>query len=1234
MASSSPHGNGVTGGDQVTGQAVPVIRHNLPQVPTLTQHPRMAMSKTNSHSVSTDDHPPQYANIVPMETVCQGQTLATNTQPLLVTPTPPSDGTTVTCDSPSVKLHSACPSQSAPIPSPPIKLRIRRSFHEGTLCSHSTPTPTTQTHEQMAASTVCVPMHPVAPPLSVATGFPPTRFGRAKTKGDIKKQLMEKKRDRKMQEASRDAAIKQEALAPPVTAEKLPARWLVGDLMWAKVSGHPWWPCMVAYDPYQGIYTRIKGDLRQTRLYHVQFFGNEAERGWVSEGAMIPFEGKKAFERFCVEMIAKHKKDRDRYIVKQGRRKAWEVAVVATEEALPMSRLERQQTYTFVYEPTEPVATKSAPDSQQVAALSNGVAVQKRKYVKRKVQAVDEGGVDGTASPLPASPPRKRMRHLRPQRSSPRKLADQFATQFAVFRQKRRDSVREENPADSDEQVEKRLQELWEGLSDEDRAKFIPMGSDVTNITEMMTKSVGAVVQRSGRVSRPSKKKLEAEGEIFATTPKTAKTIATVPTVKSEDAKKDLTTEKEIDDIIESVASGAGEIWTPDTKSESEDTESQASSVKTEEIPPGSAARHKVNSSESTGVEEIELFRLSNAGPVKKEHVCLLCEKPGELITCNGPTTACHSSFHLSCVGLKSVPVDPFVCDECTTGSHTCFVCKKTGPEMKRCGVPLCGRFYHQECVVKLPLTRSENHHFYCPLHTCATCAGGNPKNIKATKGRMYRCVRCPTAYHVGDFCVAAGTVYLAGFNIICSEHFQPVKSQTHHAHVNVSWCFQCSSGGTLLCCETCPAAYHAECLNIQPPEGSWYCKSCSSGNKPLYGDIVWVKVGNYRWWPGEICHPKNVPQNIQEKPHQVGEFPVHFFGSNDYFWTHRARLFLFQEGDKGTQTATAKGLAKVFQKAVKEATAAFKLWTAAKAQREEQLQERNDRKPAPYRHIKVNFPIGSVQIRKADLSEIPRCECSPSGDAPCGSDSECINRMMLYECHPAVCRAGDRCRNQRFQRREYPEVRPMKVASRGWGLETLVDIKKGQFVNEYVGDLVDEEECKRRMIQAHADNITNFYMLTLDKNRIIDAGPKGNFSRFMNHSCEPNLDTQKWHVNGDVRVGLFAIKDISAGSELTFNYNLDCLGNEKRVCRCGATNCSGFLGVRPKTAAAAESEKRARDAKRKRRKSRVRPDAQREHDDACYRCGEGGELMLCDKYKCPKVYHLKCLKLNKPPHG
>ena len=44
---------------------------------------------------------------------------------------------------------------------------------------------------------------------------------------------------------------------PPVEDDK-PPTWLVGDLVWSKVSGHPWWPCMVTYDPHLGIFTKIK----------------------------------------------------------------------------------------------------------------------------------------------------------------------------------------------------------------------------------------------------------------------------------------------------------------------------------------------------------------------------------------------------------------------------------------------------------------------------------------------------------------------------------------------------------------------------------------------------------------------------------------------------------------------------------------------------------------------------------------------------------------------------------------------------------------------------------------------------------------------------------------------------------------------------------------------------------------------------------------------------------------
>jgi len=47
---------------------------------------------------------------------------------------------------------------------------------------------------------------------------------------------------------------------------------------------------------------------------------------------------------------------------------------------------------------------------------------------------------------------------------------------------------------------------------------------------------------------------------------------------------------------------------------------------------------------------------------------------------------------------------------------------------------------------------------------------------------------------------------------------------------------------------------------------------------------------------------------------------------------------------------------------------------------------------------------------------------------------------------------------------------------------------------------------------------------------RVIDAGPKGNLSRFANHSCDPNLRTEKWNISGDLRVGLFAVRNIEAG--------------------------------------------------------------------------------------------------------
>uniref|UniRef100_A0AAY4BU33 Histone-lysine N-methyltransferase, H3 lysine-36 specific n=1 Tax=Denticeps clupeoides TaxID=299321 RepID=A0AAY4BU33_9TELE len=607
-----------------------------------------------------------------------------------------------------------------------------------------------------------------------------------------------------------------------------------------------------------------------------------------------------------------------------------------------------------------------------------------------------------------------------------------------------------------------------------------------------------------------------------------------------------------------------------------------------------------------------------------------ICEKPGELLLCEGQ---CCGAFHLQCIGLTEAPKGRFICHECSTDLHACFVCKESGEDVRRCMIPVCGKFYHMDCILKYSPTISQNRGFRCSLHVCLSCFITNPANPSVSKGRLTRCVRCPVAYHANDYCMAAGSVQLANNSILCPNHFAPRKGCRNHEHINVSWCFVCSEGGSLLCCESCPAAFHRECLNIDMPMGSWFCNDCRAGKKPHFKDILWVKVGRYRWWPAEVSHLRNVPENILRMKHEVGEFPVHFFGSKDYVWTYQARVFPYMEGDANNKEKMGKGADAIYKKALNEAAERFRELQAEKELRQLQEDRRNDKKPPPYRHIKVNRPIGKVQIFTADLSEIPRCNCKETDENPCGVDSECINRMLMYECHPQVCAAGERCQNQCFTKRQYSEVEIFRTLSRGWGLRTVAGIKKGAFVNEYVGEVIDEEECRARIKHAQENDICNFYMLTLDKDRIIDAGPKGNQSRFMNHCCQPNCETQKWTVNGDTRVGLFALEDVPAGLELTFNYNLECLGNGKTVCKCGASNCSGFLGVRPKNQPSAEDKGR-KLKKRLPGKRKNRLEVTKKREDECFECGDGGQIVSCKKPGCPKVYHADCLKLSKRPAG
>uniref|UniRef100_A0A4W5NU84 Nuclear receptor binding SET domain protein 1b n=1 Tax=Hucho hucho TaxID=62062 RepID=A0A4W5NU84_9TELE len=117
-----------------------------------------------------------------------------------------------------------------------------------------------------------------------------------------------------------------------------------------------------------------------------------------------------------------------------------------------------------------------------------------------------------------------------------------------------------------------------------------------------------------------------------------------------------------------------------------------------------------------------------------KENVCQVCEKTGELLLCEGQ---CCGAFHLQCSGLTESPKGKFVCQECKSGVHTCFACKKPGEDVRRCMIPVCGKFYHGECIANHASVAPLHGGFRCSLHVCLSCFITNPVNPSVPKAEV-----------------------------------------------------------------------------------------------------------------------------------------------------------------------------------------------------------------------------------------------------------------------------------------------------------------------------------------------------------------------------------------------------------------------------------------------------------------------------------------------------------------
>lgn len=88
----------------------------------------------------------------------------------------------------------------------------------------------------------------------------------------------------------------------------------------------------------------------------------------------------------------------------------------------------------------------------------------------------------------------------------------------------------------------------------------------------------------------------------------------------------------------------------------------------------------------------------------------------------------------------------------------------------------------------------------------------------------------------------------------------------------------------------------------------------------------------------------------------------------------------------------------------------------------------------------------------------------------------------------------------------------------------------------------------------------------------LLQAATRGNFTARLCHSCEPNCKRVPMVVGGRLTLGVWTVRPIAAGEELTLDWGAETESERDRqcaVCLCGSATCRGsFLRLRRPEAA------------------------------------------------------------------
>lgn len=221
-----------------------------------------------------------------------------------------------------------------------------------------------------------------------------------------------------------------------------------------------------------------------------------------------------------------------------------------------------------------------------------------------------------------------------------------------------------------------------------------------------------------------------------------------------------------------------------------------------------------------------------------------------------------------------------------------------------------------------------------------------------------------------------------------------------------------------------------------------------------------------------------------------------------------------------------------------------------------------HDKAPGDFHYVTEYVQRESVPVDMA-LESMSHCQCKDNcaaGSCYCGSNhrgARCYNSKgrlrssynlrapeHIYECNSA-CKCNRKlCQNNVIQRGSQVKVSLIRTKSRGWGVRAEENLKRGTFVGVYSGELVSAKSSSQRQDDTYFFNLSGSETLSVEDSNdqyVCDAKFYGNFTRFINHSCEANVvGIRSFTAHHDRRfpyIAFFTNQDIPERCELTLNY-------------------------------------------------------------------------------------------------